>query len=87
MTCAGAGQWGAGPKVFVYEGNDTMGGMDKNSMRYETQCELVIKEAAWHCTDCFSSLAAILGKIGSFMHQVRAGSLSMHLPQAEDVRY
>ena len=45
-----------------------MGGMDKNSMRYKTTCDVVIKEAAWHCTDCFSTLAAIKSKISSFLH-------------------
>ncbi len=62
------GEWSAGPKAFVYEGDATMGGLDKNLMRYETKCDLFLKGASWHCTDCFATLAAVRAKVASFSH-------------------
>ena len=63
-----SGEWSAGPKVFEYEGAATMGGLDKNLMRYETKCDLVLKSASWHCTDCFATIAAVKAKISGFSH-------------------
>ena len=66
--CAAPGEWSAGPKVFQYEGDATMGGLDKNLMRYETKCDVVLKSASWHCTDCFATIAAVKAKISGFSH-------------------
>ena len=62
------GEWSAGPKAFVYEGDATIGGLDKNLMRYETKCDLFLKSASWHCTDCFPTLADVQAKVASFSH-------------------
>ena len=45
-----------------------MGGLDKNLMRYETKCDLFLKSASWHCTDCFATLADVRAKVAGFSH-------------------
>ncbi|BDA40413.1 probable beta-1,4-mannosyl-glycoprotein 4-beta-N-acetylglucosaminyltransferase [Coccomyxa sp. Obi] len=63
-----AGEWSPGPKVFRHDVKETMEGMDKNDMRYNSKCTLFMKRASWHCTDCFSSIRAVKNKISAFCH-------------------
>jgi hypothetical protein len=59
---------GAQPRVFRHDVSATMAGINKNDMRYNSNCTLRMKRASWHCTDCFCSIRAVKTKISSFCH-------------------
>lgn len=54
--------------MVVYEGEDTLGGVDQDGIRYETECSLQLPRAATHCTSCFGTIAAFQNKFASFVH-------------------
>ncbi|KAK5100432.1 hypothetical protein LTS08_005181 [Lithohypha guttulata] len=58
------GEW-YHPQATYWRGNETI---LPESLRM-TQVAYEFKNAAWHCTTCFSSLAEFVAKINAFSHQ------------------
>ena len=52
-------------QVVVYEGEDTMGGMDQDGLRFEGNCTLQLPKSSTHCTDCFSTIVAFQNKVSA----------------------
>ncbi|BDA47606.1 probable beta-1,4-mannosyl-glycoprotein 4-beta-N-acetylglucosaminyltransferase [Coccomyxa sp. Obi] len=63
-----SGVWKAGPKVVPYLGEDTLGGMDQDAARWESECSLSLPRAATHCSSCFGAIEDFQNKMASFAH-------------------
>ncbi len=54
--------------MVPYLGEDTLGGMDQDAARWESECSLSLARAATHCSSCFGAIADFQNKMASFAH-------------------
>ncbi len=70
----------------MYEGKETMGGMDQDGLRFEGNCTLQLPKSSTHCTDCFSTIAAFQNKVSPHLEVSRHSvCVTFHAPAANGI--